>query len=109
MAEINEHAVRGVMPDVTFWLDVPPETGRARRTGREQDRLEAEQEAFFYRVQEGYQKLAEHFPERIRRLDGSLDREEIRERIVGFVKDMLDRRDAADCGEMADFPEGGEA
>ena len=76
---------------------------------REQDRLEAEQEAFFYRVQEGYQKLAEHFPERIRRLDGSLDREEIRERIVGFVKDMLDRRDAADCGEMADFPADGEA
>lgn len=109
VAEINEHAVRGVMPDVTFWLDVPPETGRVRRTGREQDRLEAEQEAFFYRVQEGYQKLAEHFPERIMRLDGSLDREEIRERIVGFVKDMLDRRDAADWGEMADFPADGEA
>lgn len=97
VAEINEHAVRGVMPDVTFWLDVPPETGRSRRTGREQDRLEAERDAFFYRVQEGYSKLAEHFPDRIVRVDGSLPREEIREQIVGLVGEMLDRPDGGEA------------
>lgn len=97
VAEINEHAVRGVMPDVTFWLDVPPETGRSRRTGREQDRLEAERDAFFYRVQEGYSKLAEHFPDRIVRVDGSLPREEIREQIVCLVGEMLDRPDGGEA------------
>lgn len=97
VAEINEHAVRGVMPDVTFWLDVPPEMGRLRRTGREQDRLEAESDAFFYRVQEGYSKLAEHFPDRIVRVDGSLPREEIREQIVGLVGEMLDRPDGGEA------------
>ena len=41
-------------PDLTLYLDLDPQIGRARIADREQDRLEQEQLAFFEAVRQGY-------------------------------------------------------
>ena len=56
---INESAVDGFMPDVTVFLNVPPERAFERMNeNKEYDRLEIEDISFHRRVFEGYQELA---------------------------------------------------
>ncbi|GAA0503883.1 dTMP kinase [Salinibacillus aidingensis] len=70
--DINRFAIQDCMPDVTFLLDIPPEKGMERIQGnaeREQNRLDLEDLSFHKKVYEGYQLIADRFPERIRRID----------------------------------------
>lgn len=71
VSEINRFATRGLVPDRTLLLAVPPELGRARARSRSAaaDRLEREHDEFFIRVAAGYRELAASNPERIRSLD----------------------------------------
>lgn len=68
---LNENFV-SKMPDVTFWLDAPIETGmsRARERGA-LDRFEQEKVSFFEKVRSGYQEIFEKQPERMKRLDAT--------------------------------------
>ena len=55
---INEPAVDGYMPDVTIFMNVPPERAFARMNENKQyDRLEIEDISFHQRVYEGYMEL----------------------------------------------------
>ena len=66
-----------IEPDCTFLLEAPLELGMARARGRAQstgtaiDRFETEQLAFFERVKEGFDWVAEQYP-RVSRIDASL-------------------------------------
>ena len=66
-----------IEPDCTFLLEAPLELGMARARGRAQstgtaiDRFETEQLAFFERVKEGFEWVAEQYP-RVSRIDASL-------------------------------------
>lgn len=66
------------MPDITFWLDAPIETGmsRARERGA-LDRFEQEKVTFFDKVRSGYQEIFEKQPERIKRLDATQQPEQV--------------------------------
>jgi dTMP kinase len=66
---LNELALGGLLPDLTFVLAVPVEEAMERCTGR--DRIEAEGRAFLARVDAGYRELATAFPDRIAVIDGS--------------------------------------
>ncbi len=56
---INEPAVDGYMPDLTVFMNVPPERAFERMNeNKEYDRLEIEDISFHRRVFEGYQELA---------------------------------------------------
>lgn len=56
---INEPAVDGVLPDVTVFINVPPEQAFARMNEHKQyDRLENEGLSFHRRVYEGYMELS---------------------------------------------------
>jgi len=71
---INLFASGGLSPDLTLLFDIPPEEGMRRievRGGR-RDRIESESPEFHRAVREGYLRLAERFPSRIVRLDGTL-------------------------------------
>lgn len=59
----NEHATGGVHPALTVYLDVPPETGLARKRG-EAEVVQTGREglAFHERVREGYLALARDAP-----------------------------------------------
>ncbi|MEG2462104.1 MAG: dTMP kinase [Acinetobacter sp.] len=74
---LNEHFVSH-MPNITFWLDAPIETGmsRARERGA-LDRFEQEKVTFFEKVRAGYQQLWEQYPERVKRLDATQSPEQV--------------------------------
>jgi len=77
LIEEMAQAVHGdLQPDCTLLLDLPVELGLARaraRSGAASDRFEAETEAFFQRVRQGYLEIARREPGRVRIIDASAD------------------------------------
>ena len=83
---VNSYATGGLTPDITFWLDIDPAAGRARAAkAGELDRLELEKLDFHYRVYEGYRKIAEKEPERVKRIDASDTVDNIRDSIYDHL------------------------
>lgn len=75
------------MPDVTFWLDAPIETGMSRARARgELDRFEQEKVSFFEKVRAGYADLYAHAPERIKRLDATQVPEQVYQDALQYLK-----------------------
>jgi dTMP kinase len=66
---LNAFATGGLRPDRTLLLRLPPERGLARIAGREADRLEREDGAFFAAVAAAYDALAAAEPDRIAVID----------------------------------------
>lgn len=89
VSEVNSHATGGLKPDITFWLDIDPEAGRARAAkAGDLDRLEREKMDFHYRVYEGYRKIAENEPGRVKRIDAADTVENICRHIYECLEDM---------------------
>ena len=65
---MNDAATGGLVPDLTFFLDVDPAEGVAAATPEGADRLELEQLDFHERVRRGFHELAETEPARVRRI-----------------------------------------
>jgi dTMP kinase len=82
--ELNLAAVRGLLPDRTFLLQLDPEQARARQTGKP-DRIEREEDAFQAAVEEAYRGLAAIFPQRIVKLDGLAEPEAIAVEVRGHL------------------------
>lgn len=82
---LNENFV-AKMPDITFWLDAPIETGmlRARERGA-LDRFEQEKVAFFEKVRSGFQELYQAYPERIKCLNATQTPEQVFELALNFL------------------------
>jgi dTMP kinase len=75
VATLDRIACRGLQPDLTFLLDVDPETG-LRRQSRE-TRFEREGAEFQRRVRQGYLEIHRREPDRVVLLDGRRSIEEI--------------------------------
>lgn len=74
------------MPDITFWLDAPIETGmlRARERGA-LDRFEQEKVAFFEKVRSGFQELYQAQPERMKRIDATQTPEQVFDLALSYL------------------------
>ncbi len=83
--ELNLHAVGGLLPERTFLLLLDPTAVPTRLPG-ELDRLEREGDDFHARVDAGYRKLAERYPERFVVLDGARSSEELAEEVYGALR-----------------------
>lgn len=82
IVQVNYIATDGLMGDLTLWLDVAPEIGLARAQSRGNcNRMEEENLTFHRRVQQGYAALARAYPQRIARVDASLDEDEVQAQI----------------------------
>ena len=79
--QLNNIATNGRKPDLTFVFDIDTETSM-KRVGKEKDRMESAGLEFHNRVREGYLKIAEHEPDRIKIIDASKSIEEIHEEVV---------------------------
>lgn len=83
LAQANDFACEGLLPDLTFLLDVPPEIASVRMRRREQatgtaaDRIEMAGESFHDRLHRGFHELARANPGRIVTVDGSGTPEEV--------------------------------
>lgn len=91
--DLNALAVDGVLPDVTFYLDIPWEVGRARRNGTKKiDRLDLQQADFYKRVQEGYVTLIKNNTSRIKSIDATLSLPEVAQRVWDQVQPLLPKK-----------------
>jgi dTMP kinase len=70
IAALNAFATGGLTADLTFYLRVPPSVGAAR-LGATRDRMERAGEAFFARVVEAYDAIAEAAKDRYVVLDAT--------------------------------------
>ncbi|NOY69823.1 MAG: dTMP kinase [Deltaproteobacteria bacterium] len=98
---INKAATGGLLPDITFLLDLPPETGLSRAWreidtgGRDasESRFEEETLSFHRKVREGYLDLAKKEPERFAVVDASDNPENVEIAIIKRLEIFM--RDAA--------------
>jgi dTMP kinase len=91
VATINRFATGGLQPDRTLLLIVGPELGRSRSRSRAEpvDRLEAERDDFFVRINSVYLELAAQDPQRIRRIDAAATPERVLEAAMAELADLL--------------------
>lgn len=91
--EINQFATEGIMPDLTIYIDVYPSVGfkRINENHRNQNRLDLETRSFHKLVYEGYQKLIQKFPKRIKVVDGEKPLLEVCEQVNNIIFSYLEK------------------
>ncbi|MEA4815361.1 MAG: dTMP kinase [Lachnospiraceae bacterium] len=88
--KINEEALRGVSPDITFFIDVPPDLGTKRREAAgEPDRMELSDMEFKEKVYAGYKFISEAERERIITIDGRKSPDEIHSQITAHINALF--------------------
>jgi len=86
---INEYAVAGCMPDITFLLKVEPSIGKERIKEEEQDRLEKEKLDLHNAVFQGYLDLERIYTDRIIGIDAAKDIDAISNEIILHIRKIL--------------------
>lgn len=92
VAEINKFAVNALEPDLTFLMMIGPEDVKDRLDQENLDRLESEDLEFKKKVLEGFESVSEEYAFRVRVIDATLSREEIRDKIIKEVEWHLKKR-----------------
>lgn len=82
---VNLSATAGLEPDLTIFIDIDPEKGRARIGKESLDRMEQEKADFHRKVYEGYKQICESCPTRIMVIDGDRTKEEVRDNITDIL------------------------
>ena len=79
------------LPDITFFFDVTPDIALARikNNHREENRLDLERMEFHQKVYEGYCKLLEIYPDRIKRINANQPKEEVFKAVLEKVEKLL--------------------
>jgi len=83
---------RGLLPDRTLVLEVPPEIGADRaaaRDGAAADRFAARERAFHDDVAAAFRRFAEAEPDRVRLIDAAGDVETVAAGVIKAVADLL--------------------
>ncbi len=92
LSRINKLGTSGLVPNLTFLVDIPVEVGLKRISGRELDSIEKEELEFHRRVREGYLKLARRAKKRIYVLDGTKDKKELLEEVYNISLARLEQK-----------------
>ena len=92
VTEINEFAVNELEPDLTFLMMISPDDVKERLDQDNLDRLESEDLEFKKKVLEGFESVAEEYRFRVRVIDATLSKEEIRDSIIKEVEWHFNKR-----------------
>lgn len=89
--EINNSAVNGIKPDITFLLDISVDESLKRKSMDriDIDRIELSDKEFYERVRDGYLWISERDPERVKVIDGTRSIDDIRQEIINHIKKYL--------------------
>ncbi len=87
----NDLATSGFKPDLTLVYDVDIETA-TKRVGADKDRMEQAGRDFQVKVQNGYKKIAELEPERVKIIDSAASIEQVFDKTKMTVEQLLKRR-----------------
>ena len=84
-------ATDGLEPDLTFFIDISPETAylRMKKQGKVFDRLESETENFMNEVRKGYYWIMENCRKRFFRIDGEKSPEKVWEDIKSILMEKI--------------------
>jgi dTMP kinase len=88
----NKFATNNLVPNLTFFLDVPTTVGLGRTSSRGEkvlDRMESAGESFFDKARKGYLSIAGSEPERFIVLDGRATPKKIHEEIWKAVSRQI--------------------
>ncbi len=86
------YATGGLQPDLTVYLDIPPEDGIRRNRGRadgDWNRLDAQELSFYQRVETGYRQLIAQEPQRWAVINATQHRDHVHQDIVRAVQPKL--------------------
>lgn len=85
--QLNEIAIQGHLPYITFYIDIEPEIGfqRIMQNGREVNKYEMMDIEFHKQVRQNYLKLCSLFPTRICKIDGNDSIENIYNNILSLL------------------------
>jgi len=86
---INEFAVAGCIPDITFLFRLDPEVGKSRIDEKNRDRLESEKTEFYAEVLRGYSELETIYKSRIIGIDAGGSVEEIHNMVIKHIEPAL--------------------
>ena len=89
---ITQFATGGLVPDLTFYVDVPVELGLERRHRGETNRLDLKDQAYHSRVREGFLKMAHAEPQRWIVIDGTRSVDEVQKEIRSKLEHKLEGR-----------------
>jgi dTMP kinase len=89
--ELSAITCENCFPELTIILDIDAKQSKIRRNKRAgaPDRLEAEADSFFTKVQEGYRQIAKDYPDSVALFNALLPKEEIHEKILSAVLSKL--------------------
>lgn len=79
----------GAIPNVTFLLDISTEDALQRREGERKDRIESADINFFEKVRNGYLKIAEQEPNRVKIINASQEKHETFEKIKKIIQEIM--------------------
>lgn len=87
----------GINPQLTLYLDIPPEEGLQRTRGLDKeharsgslDRIEKEEISFHQKVRQAFLELAKREPKRIHTLDATQSKEEVAQEALKIVQAFL--------------------
>ena len=82
---LNELAVNGRNPDLTFVFDIDVETSM-KRVGDDKDRMESVGKEFHNRVRYGYLEIAKQEPQRVKVLDATKNIDEISKLVINLFE-----------------------
>lgn len=87
--KLNEIVVPEMKPSLTLMLDLDVEEGlRRNRAAQKEDRFELEAVEFHKRVRDGFHKIAQAEPERVKIVDASVSSEEVARKIIEIIEEV---------------------
>ena len=86
--QLNKIATNGIIPDITFILDIDIDTS-LQRISKGRDRMENSGREFFERVRKGYIEISEKEPQRVKLLQGNSPIKDIQNKISDYVQGLL--------------------
>ena len=92
--QLNHIATGGLIPDITFILDLPPEIGLQRQQQGEmhRDRLDKEPLEFHRKVREGYLAVAKAEPHRVKLIDATQSPDDVHTAILTEYQKFLSKQ-----------------
>ncbi len=87
---INDIATDKTWPDLTLFFDITPEESMKRTDERApKDRLELAGKQFHEKVYKGYHEIIKQFPNRIKVIDASQNKEKVLEDVIKIIEEAI--------------------
>lgn len=88
---LNQYATQNLQPDLTFYFDISVETAFVRLNKRKNkaDRLDLESKNFMEKTRQGYLKIAEWYPNRIKVIDAEQPPQAIFQELRTYLNNQI--------------------